>query len=74
MEGTEHFYNLFKHPSNTDSFKSSPVGDQFSLMVILVMTIGLGFPALVLFIGGMAIAIRNYRNGKDDLLFEQLNN
>ena len=43
-------------------------------MVILVMTIGLGFPALVLFIGGMAIAIRNYKNSKDDLLFEQLNN
>jgi len=52
----------------------SPLGDEFSLMVILVMTIGLGFPALVLFIGGMAIAIRNYKNGKDDLLFEQLNN
>ena len=37
-------------------------------MVILVMAIGLGLPAVVLILGGMAIAIRNHRNGKDDLL------
>lgn len=37
-------------------------------MVILVMAVGLGLPAVVLLIGGLAIAIRNYRMGKDDLL------
>ncbi|XP_046441974.1 glycosylated lysosomal membrane protein A-like [Daphnia pulex] len=45
-----------------------PVGDQFSLMVILVMAIGLGLPAIVLILGGAAIALRNHRNSKDDLL------
>lgn len=46
----------------------SPIGDQFSVMVILVMAIGLGLPAVVLILGGVAIALRNHRNSKDDLL------
>lgn len=49
-------------------FYYRPVEDRFSLMVILVMAVGLGLPAVVLFIGGLAIAIRNYRMKKDDLL------
>jgi len=45
-----------------------PIQDQFSLMVMLVMAIGLGLPFTVLLIGGTVIAFKNYRNGKDDLL------
>lgn len=37
-------------------------------MVILVMAIGLGLPAVVLILGGLGIALRNYKKNKDDLL------
>lgn len=37
-------------------------------MVILVMAIGLGLPAVVLILGGLGIAARNYKKNKDDLL------
>jgi len=45
-----------------------PIQDQFSLMVMLVMAIGLGLPFTVLLVGGTVIAFKNYKNGKDDLL------
>jgi len=45
-----------------------PIEDQFSLMVMLVMAIGLGLPFTVLLVGGTVIAFKNYKNGKDDLL------
>ncbi len=69
MEGRIFLRYIFSSSSNIDRFYiPRPVGDQFSLMVILVMAIGLGLPAIVLILGGVAIAIRNHRNGKDDLL------
>ena len=49
-------------------FLFRPVDDSFSLMVMLVMAVGLGVPTLVLILGGTGIAIRNYRQRKDDLL------
>lgn len=48
-----------------------PVADQFSLMVMLVIAIGLGLPTCVLLIGGAVIAFRKCSRGKDDLLFSQ---
>lgn len=68
MEGRL-FQDRFSFSSNVHRFYIfRPIGDQFSLMVILVMAIGLGLPAIVLILGGVGIAIRNHRNGKDDLL------
>lgn len=70
MEGNVLFFFkcYFQNPMNSFFVCYRPVGDQFSLMVILVMAIGLGLPAIVLILGGLAIALRNHRNGKDDLL------
>jgi hypothetical protein len=48
-----------------------PPSENFSLLVILVISIGLGLPALLIIISGLVMAVRRISQKKDDLFLNR---
>lgn len=48
-----------------------PPDEDFSLLVIFVISIGLGLPALLIVISGIVMAVRRISQKKDDLFLNR---
>jgi hypothetical protein len=49
----------------------TPPDENFSLLVIFVISIGLGLPALLIVISGIVMAVRRISQKKDDLFLNR---
>ena len=49
----------------------TPTDEDFSLLVIFVISIGLGLPALLIVISGIVMAVRRISQKKDDLFLNR---
>jgi hypothetical protein len=49
----------------------SPPSEDFSLLVIFVISIGVGLPALLIIISGITMAVRRISQKKDDLFLNR---
>jgi len=49
----------------------TPPAEDFSLLVIFVISIGLGLPALLIVISGIVMAVRRISQKKDDLFLNR---
>ncbi|XP_049791117.1 glycosylated lysosomal membrane protein-like [Schistocerca nitens] len=68
-ESDDGFYKKTKYTSWTFAIGyGKPPNEDFSLLVILVISIGLGLPALLVVISGIVMSIRKISQNKDDLL------
>lgn len=48
-----------------------PEDEKFSLLIIMVISIGLGLPAVLIFVGGTYMCVRRLRRNKDELCLER---
>jgi hypothetical protein len=48
-----------------------PPDESFSLLVIFIISIGLGLPALLIIISGFVMAVRRISKKKDDLFLNR---
>ncbi|XP_071449818.1 glycosylated lysosomal membrane protein B-like [Hetaerina americana] len=48
-----------------------PLEEEFSLLVILVISIGLGVPAMLIIIGGIYVLIRGFSTNRDELFLSR---
>lgn len=48
-----------------------PPSEEFSLLIILVISIGLGLPAILVVISGMVLSIKRAAKKKDDLFLSR---